>query len=106
MNRLLNVALRGTTLVSKFLLVFVLAKFIDPAGVGVYGLLAAAVAYGLLVVGVEFYAYSTREIIGKPRSLWLALMRDQAIFYVLVYVALTPISAFFFFQKWLPPAYV
>ncbi len=105
MKRLLNLALRGTTLASKFLLVFFLAEFLEPDSVGVYGLLAAAIGYGLFVVGLEFYTYSTREIIGQNASNWSALIRDQVYFYLIVYILLTPIALALFSKGWLPSAY-
>lgn len=43
LERLLNLVLRGTTLVSKFALLFVLAKFLEPLEVGLYGLFSATI---------------------------------------------------------------
>ena len=68
--RVLNVFLRGMTLVSKFSLIFVLAKYLDAAELGLYGLVVATVTYSLYLVGLDFYSYSNREIIKSSASDW------------------------------------
>lgn len=55
LERLLNLVLRGTTLVSKFALLFVLAKFLEPLEVGLYGLFSATIFYCLMALGFDFY---------------------------------------------------
>lgn len=44
-SRLINVSLRGGTLVCKFLLIFFLAKFLSPEEVGLFGLIVASIGY-------------------------------------------------------------
>ncbi len=102
LRRLLNLALRAGTLVSKFVLIFVLAKFLEPADVGLYGLLAATVAYVLMALGFDFYTYSTRELIVTDRRDWAALLRDQGIFYGFTYTALLPVCLLIFWAGFLP----
>lgn len=104
--RLFNIALRGLTLLSKFALIFFLARFLDVTEVGVYGLFAAAIGYSLYVVGFEFYNYSTREIIGQPPARWLAMVRDQFALYGLLYVAFLPIAFYLFHAGILPWHYL
>lgn len=53
-TRLINLNLRTVTLLSKFALIFVLAKLLEPAEVGLYGLLAATVALGFMALGYDF----------------------------------------------------
>jgi hypothetical protein len=52
--RLINISLRGMTLVSKFLLIFFLAGFLEPKELGLYGLLAATIGYSMYLLGFEF----------------------------------------------------
>ena len=47
LNKLANIGLRGITLASKFALLLVLAKYLEPSDVGLYGLIAVTVAYGM-----------------------------------------------------------
>lgn len=63
LHRLLNIFLRIITLAARFAFIFVLAKFVDPALVGYYGLFAVSIGYALYFVGLDFYTYATREII-------------------------------------------
>ena len=68
--RLVSIVLRGMTLGSKFLLIFILARFLTPAELGLYGLLAATIGYALHLLGLDFYTYTTRELLKRPREEW------------------------------------
>ena len=106
MIRLINVGLRGVTLLSKFLLVFFLARVLPAEEVGLYGLLAASIGYGIYVVGFEFYTFANREMIGAPRERWLGILRDQCVVYGFMYLLCLPIIVVVFFQGWLPWSYL
>lgn len=100
--RLANIALRGMTLGSKFVLIFLLAKLLEPAEVGLYGLLTVTIAYVLMAVGFDFYNYATRELINSKRNQWAAQLRDQGVFYCITYAVLLPVCLFIFSQGLLP----
>lgn len=102
LQRLLNISLRGVTLISRFLFVFVLAKFLEPVEVGLYGLLGATISYVMMALGFDFYTYSTREMIVTDRSKWAAMLRDQGVFYGISYVVLLPVCGFIFWYGFLP----
>ncbi|MBX8514373.1 hypothetical protein K5D69_06635 [Pseudomonas cichorii] len=102
MYRLINMGLRALTLFSKFLMVFFLAKYLVASEVGLYGLISASIGYGIYVVGVEFYNYSNRELIGSGRSAWLRLIRDQTVLYIILYVLFMPFLLMVFCKGWLP----
>lgn len=104
--RLINVLLRGMTLVGKFFLVFFLAKFLVPEDIGIYGLLAATVGFSFFVVGFEFYTYTTREMIGADPGGWLVFIRDQLFFFVVAYLVILPFLFLIFTKGWLPWRYV
>ena len=101
-KRLLNLTLRAATLVSKFALIFVLAKFLEPAEVGLYGLLSATVFYVLMALGFDFYTFATRELIVTDRSNWAGMLRDQGVFYGITYTALLPLCLLLFWLGFLP----
>ncbi|HCF6301514.1 TPA: hypothetical protein VEO97_006283, partial [Pseudomonas aeruginosa] len=105
MSRILNIGLRGLTLLNKFLLVFFLAHFMNAEDVGIYGLVAATIGYGVYVVGFEFYNYSNRELVIAPQSEWLPLIRDQFLLYLLIYVVTLPFIVTVFWGGWLPWPY-
>lgn len=100
--RLVNISLRGATLLSKFLLVFLLAHFLEPADVALYGLMAATVLYSLFALGFDFYTYSTREILGSDKARWAAMLRDQGVFFVIVYLGVLPLLGLIFVLGLLP----
>lgn len=100
--RCINIVLRGMTLVSKFVLIFFLAKFLQSSEVGLFGLLSATIGYALYVVGFEFYNFSTREMIGEDPKRWLGMIRDQLVLYLVLYVVFLPCALFVFFKGWLP----
>lgn len=101
-KRVLNLALRATTLVSKFALIFVLAKFLEPAEVGLYGLLSATVFYVLMGLGFDFYTFAARELIVTDRRNWAGMLRDQGVFYGITYSALLPFCLLLFWMGFLP----
>jgi O-antigen/teichoic acid export membrane protein len=94
MPRAINVAMRVSTLASKFVLLFVLAKFMTPSEVGQYGLFAATISYALFIVGLDFYTYSTREILGVERDSWPSVLFNQFTFFGVCYVTMLPVLFF------------
>lgn len=102
-SRLINVSLRGGTLVCKFLLIFFLAKFLPPEEVGLFGLVVATIGYSFFVVGFEFYTYSSRELLGARKEKWLPIIRDQWVFFAISYALFLPLLLFatgVYFPSW------
>ncbi len=104
-QRLMNLGLRGATLISRFALVFFLAKLLGPAEIGVYGLITATIGYGLMVVGLDFYMYTTREIINVSPEKRGALLKNQAIISAIAYLASAPLILALFWAELLPRQY-
>lgn len=69
--------LRGLTLASRFLLSLLLARMLSPAEVGEYGLLTAVLAFSLLVIGLEFYSYTLREMVPATPARRTRIIADQ-----------------------------
>lgn len=95
--KLVNFALRGTTLLAKFLLLFVLAYYLEPVEVALYGLVVATIAYSLYALGFDFYSYSTRELLGSSPDQWVRLLRDQGVFFGLIYALILPLLLLVFY---------
>lgn len=91
-TRVLNVGLHGFTLATRFLFVFFLAKYLDPAAMGYYGLFTATIGYGLYFVGLDFYTYSTREMVKAPMVERGRLLKGQAALSGVLYLIFSPIS--------------
>lgn len=101
-HRLLNMGLRGLTLVSRFLFIFLLAKYIAPEEVGLYGLVTATVGYALFVVGLDFYTYSTREIANSPSSEWGWVLKSHGMLTLFLYLLMLPVFLLVFQFALLP----
>lgn len=95
----INISLHGVTLGTRFLFIFLLAKYLDPASVGYYGLFTAAVSYSLYCVGLDFYTYVTREIIKTPVEQRGQLLKSQAALSAVLYLLLWPAALIFLYQS-------
>lgn len=89
--RLLNIGLRGSTLTTRFLFIFFLAKYLDPASIGYYGIFTASVGYAMYFVGLDFYTYVSREIVKAPANRRGQLLKGQAALSACLYIVLLPI---------------
>lgn len=98
--------LRAVTLLSKFLLVFFLAKYFHPQEVGAYGIFVATISLALYVLGVDFYTFNTREILNKEKDERACLVRDQFVFHCLVYTFILPLLIFVFVYDFLEWKYI
>lgn len=76
----------------RFLFVFFLARYLDPASVGYYGLFTAAIGYSIYFVGLDFYTYTTREILQAPPDRRGRMLKGQAALSGLLYLALLPVA--------------
>jgi len=91
-TRLLNLSLQGTTLVTRFLFIFFLAKYLTPSDFGYYGLFAATVGYSLYFVGLDFYTFTTREMIKVPMCKRGRLLKGQAALSGILYFLYLPVA--------------
>ena len=103
---LLNVGLRGATLVSKFALLFFLAKYAEPEELGMYGLIAVSIGYLLYFLGMDYYTYSTREMLSVDKSQWPEILRNQVVFHAIVYLVMLPLVSIIFITETLPIKYL
>ena len=101
-EKFLNIALRSATLGTRFLFIFFLAKYLDPASVGYYGLFSAAIGYALYFVGLDFYTYATREILKASNDQRGQMLKGQAALSGVLYVMLFPIGLAFLTQAGWP----
>ncbi len=83
-----------------------LAKLLSISDLGVYGLISAVIGYTIFIVGSEFYTYSTRELIAQPKSEWLGMIRDQFMYYLIVYGVSIPFIFIIFYLDVLPYQYI
>ena len=100
--RVANIAIQGSTLASRFLLVFLLARYLEPAQLGLYGLLTVTVGYSLYLLGFDFYIFTTRELVKRQPSDWGGLLTDQAALSGVFYVVFLPLLSLIFVWGLLP----
>ena len=93
--RFINIGIHGANLGSRFLFIFFLAKFLDPAMVGYYGIFTATVGYCLYFVGLDFYTYVSREILKTNSAERGRLLKGQAALACALYVILLPVGILF-----------
>ncbi len=91
-----NTGLRALTVLSKFLLVVAMARLLPPGEVGVYGLVASALAFSTQLIGLELHLISARELVVSPPARRLLLMRDHAVFLGLAFAVGIPLVLGFF----------
>ncbi len=101
-KRLTAIGLRLWTLATRFFFVFFLARYLAPADVGLYGLIAATSGYVIYVLGVDMYTYTTREILKADRSTWRSPVRSHIAFLACVYVIVLPFMLLLFTTNLLP----
>lgn len=102
LNKAFNISLRAITLLSKFLLIFVLASYLEPKVVGLFGLFAAAILYSLYFVGFDFYTFANRELLRNEEQKWIGMIRDQMVTYGIAYIFLFPLFLYLFYSGMLP----
>lgn len=102
LSKLLNLSVRAATLGSRFLFVFFLAKLLSPEELGLYGLVTASVGYALYLVGLDFYTFTTRELVNTERSEWGFVLKNQAALSLLLYAVVLPLGLLVFVADLLP----
>lgn len=100
--RLINLGLSAVALGSRLLLIVALAKLLEPAEVGLYGLFAATVAFSLIVIGGDFYTYSQRELLSSPPERRSFVLQHQMLAAGLLYVVLLPLPGIVFWLEVMP----
>lgn len=91
-KRIVNIGLRSATLGVRFFFIFLLAKYLNADALGYYGIFTATIGYGLYFVGLDFYVYSTREILKSPNSLRGEMLKGQIALAAVIYLFLIPIT--------------
>lgn len=99
---LTNILLRAVTLGARFLLIFFLARYLVPAELGLYGLLIATIGYALYLLGLDFYTFTTRELLKRPADKWGGLLKSHGVLALTLYAIFLPILLSVFLSGSLP----
>lgn len=101
-----NIGIRGLTLLSRFALVFAIAKFLSVSELGTYSIFTTTVSISILLLGIDFYMYSNREIIKSEKEDILNILVQQFLLFTFIYILILPSFYFLFFLNVLPFQYV
>lgn len=93
-------------MISRFILFVVLAKILSPDQLGIFGLINAGVAFFVLLVGVDFYTYSNRELLSISKSEYSRNIINQIYAYPIIYALIIPIITLIFYNNYLPWSYL
>jgi O-antigen/teichoic acid export membrane protein len=88
---LYNAVLQGLTLLSKATMMVGLAKYLSVGDVGAFGLFFATVNLAMYAVGLDFYAFSTREILKVSGGELARMVRSQAALHLVSYAIALPL---------------
>jgi O-antigen/teichoic acid export membrane protein len=101
-----NLIIRGITLGGKFIFIIFLAKHLTTDQLGEWGIFTTSIALSLYLVGLDFYTFSTRNLLEFPMERRGAMLRDQLIFYLLGYLILFPLLYLLFYFDVMTAKYV
>ena len=86
---LFDLSLRIAALGGKFLLMMAIARFLTVKDVGNYGLYVSIIVMSLYFVGLDFYIFSTREILDpKVTKKTGEILFNQVVFFLFSYLLL------------------
>lgn len=97
-----NIVIQVATLISKSLLLFILARYLTVAEVGLFGLLVVTLSLGIHLLGLDFYAFATRELLAAEPARLPLMLRDQLVFHLLTYPLALLIAVLPFITETLP----
>lgn len=95
-SRLINIILRSITIALKFLLSILVIKKLSIEDYGVLGLFQSSIIIMTFILGLDFYSYSSREILKKGSKGFSFYFKNQIIFHFLVYLIIIPTSYIIF----------
>ena len=99
MDRLLNLALRGLSMGSKFVLIIFLARYLSVEDIGLYGLVVATVSFSVILLGGEFYTYSQRELLSVDKNKWCWILQHQSLATMALYLLILPLQLLIFYNE-------
>jgi O-antigen/teichoic acid export membrane protein len=86
---------RAITLASRFLLSIILARALSPEDLGYFGLLSAALPFGIVLIGLEFHNFLVREQVVATPGQRVEHIRNQGALYFCNYLVMLAGTAIF-----------
>jgi len=104
--RIFNVGLRGLSMGARFFLIVALAKLLEPAEVGLFGLMLVSLAFGVLLIGADFYTYAHRQLLAVSADKWSAIIQHQLVAQLILYTLLFPFILLIFIFGYIDWEYI
>lgn len=101
-----STAIRVVTLASKAIFMLFMARYLSPEEMGIFGLISVTISISLYFLGMDFYVFTTREMLSKEESEYPRLIRDQLSFHGVAYLFALPLPLAVFAGGFLPWKYV
>lgn len=105
-DKFVNIIFRAATILLKFLLSIIIIKKISIEEYGVYGVFQSTVIIMSFVVGIDFYAYSSREILKKNAHNFNFYFSNQLLLHALSYLIILPLTYLIFYLGILDKKYL
>lgn len=96
--RLINVALRLSSLISKLFMVLIMSRYLTSHEFGYYGLFASLIVYLVGYIGFEFHTYSNRNIITSDNTLNEILTNHTVFSLASIALSLPVVFCIFYFE--------
>jgi len=97
-DRLINLSLRGLTILLKFVLSILIIKELSLEDYGIFGLFQSSIIILSFIVGFDFYTFSSREILKKDAKPVNYYFTNQLVFHLFAYIVILPLSYFIFYS--------
>lgn len=104
--KILNLSLRGLSTVSKFFLILYITKYFSLSDLGEYGIFFITITILVLVLGLDFYMFNTREILSVEHNKRLSLVLNQTMLHIITYILILPLILGIFYFDILPWRYI
>lgn len=91
-------------LATQLIFVVVLARLLQPAELGLYGLVVATVGFSVLLIGGDFYTFVHRELLSAPPIRRWFFIQHHLIAILFLYLLFIPLHGLIFWGDLLPVA--
>tara|TARA_R110000764_G_scaffold236142_1_gene331072 strand:+ start:6645 stop:7865 length:1221 start_codon:yes stop_codon:yes gene_type:complete len=105
-DKFINIIFRAATILLKFLLSIIIIKKISIEEYGVYGVFQSTVIIMSFVLGIDFYAYSSREILKKNAHNFNFYFSNQLLLHAFSYIIILPLTYLIFYLGILDKKYL
>ncbi len=100
--KITNLALRGVSILSRFGLLLFMSKYLTTNQLGDFSLFNTSIMISYMILGWDFYMYSSRKLIGTKNRVKVKYITNQLYFYLGFYILILPILVFAIYYFGLP----